>query len=302
MGRRRIVVGIITVAALAAGVAAWRLIDNRGSRIGRHAIYVTDVATGGSRVWRAVADRDMWAPAVSRDGASIAWHETTAEGANADLLVAAADGTQLRRIVGGSHAAWSPDGVQLAFESQIDQPGNFDIYVIGRNGGATRRLTRDSALEWAPSWSADGRLIGFTSRRTGTDQLYVVDAASGSNERRVTSGPGDAVRLAWSPDGAHVAFGSSQSGNAEIYVADPDGSHAVAITSDPADDWDPVWSPDGRRIAFLSYRDRGVASLYVMDADGANQLRLSTNAIEDSGGFGWLADGRSIIHAAAPRD
>jgi TolB protein len=147
----------------------------------------------------------------------------------------------------------------------------------------------------------DGRLIAFASRRTGTDQLYVVDASSGADERRVTNGPGDAVRLAWSPDGTHVAFGSSQGGNADIYLADRDGSHPVAITSDPAADWDPVWSPDGRRIAFLSYRDGGVASLFVMDADGGNQRRLSTDAIEDSGGFGWLADGRSIIHAAAPR-
>jgi Tol biopolymer transport system component len=189
----------------------------------------------------------------------------------------------------------------MAFEAQLDDPGNFDIYVIDLATGATRRITSDPALDWAPSWSPDGRWIGFTSRRSGADELYVIDASSGAGERAITSGPGAAVRLQWSPDGRRVAFGSSRTGNADIFVADPDGTNAMAITTSPADDWDPAWSPDGGRIAFLSYRDNGVASLYVMDADGRNLIRLSTDAYRESGGFTWSPDGRSIVHAAAPR-
>ncbi len=36
----------------------------------------------------------------------------------------------------------------------------------------------------------------------------------------------------------------------------------------------PAWSPDGSKIAFESYRD-GQAEIYVMDANGANQRRLT---------------------------
>ena len=40
----------------------------------------------------------------------------------------------------------------------------------------------------------------------------------------------------------------------------------------------PSWSPDGKRIAFVSHRDeKGKYDIYVMDADGKNQQRLTEN-------------------------
>src|SRR5262249_30287959 len=40
-------------------------------------------------------------------------------------------------------------------------------------------------------------------------------------------------------------------------------------------DGKPVWSPDGRRIAFIRDRDRHTANIYVMNADGSGQRRLT---------------------------
>ena len=37
----------------------------------------------------------------------------------------------------------------------------------------------------------------------------------------------------------------------------------------------PAWSPDGRKIAFISWRDGGAAEIYVMNADGTDQRRLT---------------------------
>src|SRR5262249_17792051 len=42
----------------------------------------------------------------------------------------------------------------------------------------------------------------------------------------------------------------------------------------------PSWSPGGREIAFASTRD-GNNNVYVMNADGSNQSRLTTNAADD---------------------
>ena len=44
----------------------------------------------------------------------------------------------------------------------------------------------------------------------------------------------------------------------------------------PSDPSDPSWSPDGTKIAFDSYRD-GNIEIYVMNADGSNQTRLTNN-------------------------
>jgi len=46
-------------------------------------------------------------------------------------------------------------------------------------------------------------------------------------------------------------------------------------------DEQPVWSPNGKKIAFVSYLD-GDADIFVMDADGQNQQRLTNNQFQDT--------------------
>src|SRR5262249_19952573 len=52
------------------------------------------------------------------------------------------------------------------------------------------------------------------------------------------------------------------------------------------------WSPDGSKIVFVSRRD-GNAELYLMDADGTNQTRLS-NTPENEASPSWSPDGTEI--------
>ena len=54
----------------------------------------------------------------------------------------------------------------------------------------------------------------------------------------------------------------------------------------------PSWSPDGSRIAFASERD-GSFEIYVMNADGGGQTRLTRN-LESDLDPAWSPDGRSI--------
>lgn len=65
----------------------------------------------------------------------------------------------------------------------------------------------------------------------------------------------------------------------EVYTINVDGSGEKRSTDSPGLDAFPAWSPDGERIVFASSRD-GNGELYVMDADDAEQRRL-TNTPED---------------------
>ncbi|MXY43256.1 MAG: DUF5050 domain-containing protein, partial [Dehalococcoidia bacterium] len=97
-----------------------------------------------------------------------------------------------------------------------------------------------------------------------------------------------------------IAFHSNRDGNWNIYVMNADGSDQTRLTEDPAADSWPNWSPDGRRIAFISPRDdpdpnddHPIWEIYVMNADGSGQTRLTNDSAWHSLPR-WSPDGRRI--------
>ena len=69
-----------------------------------------------------------------------------------------------------------------------------------------------------------------------------------------------------------------------------DGSNLQRIT----DGVDAVWSPDGDRITFVSRRD-GQTEVYVMDADGANQINLTKDSDARDERPSWSPDGDKVV-------
>ena len=188
---------------------------------------------------------------------------------------------------------------QIAFSS--DRDGNTEIYVMAADGKNQRRLTNNPASDYSPSWSPDGKRIAFVSRRDGhvhpirgrpTSEIYVMDA-DGGNQQNLTNDPHHDWSPSWSPDGKRIVFGSDRDWdnnphNTEIYVMKADGTNQRRLTNNLTEDMYPAWSPDGGRIAFSARREGHVVhnldityEIYVMDADGGNQQRLTENRKND---------------------
>jgi TolB protein len=91
---------------------------------------------------------------------------------------------------------FSPDGTRIAFQRVIGP--NVDVYVKYLSGGAERRLTSHAAYDGVPTWSPDGTRIAFQSSRTGTSQIFVMNASTGGNLVRITQTASDEKYPAWS--------------------------------------------------------------------------------------------------------
>ncbi len=162
---------------------------------------------------------------------------------------------------------WSPSGKQFAFSA------NGDIYVSNLSGKGARNLTRSASIDVSPTWSPDGSQIAFVSDRAGSPQIYIM-SSNGGAVRRVTSG-GYNTDPSWSPNPEvnKIAFVRVE-GGANIYTVDPSGGGQQRLTFSGGRNENPSWSPDGYYIAFTSTRD-GARDIYLMYANGENQLRLS---------------------------
>lgn len=118
--------------------------------------------------------------------------------------------------------------------------------------------------------------------------------AGGGGAQKLFDLPGRATSPSWSPDGSTIAFTYSArearddpgpgespyiySGD-DVYAVPATGGEPVQLTESGTDE-DPAWSPDGSMIVFQSDRlavpPTSAPDLYLMNADGSNERRLTT--------------------------
>jgi dipeptidyl aminopeptidase/acylaminoacyl peptidase len=78
----------------------------------------------------------------------------------------------------------------------------------------------------------------------------------------------------------------------DIYVTNLDRTVTKGLTSDHQSS-EPRWSPDGMRVAFVSKRS-GQPEIYVMNADGSAETRLTTDDGWRNDSPAWSPDGSRI--------
>lgn len=95
-----------------------------------------------------------------------------------------------------------------------------------------------------------------------------------------------------------LVYSANVNGNRDIYSITFPAGQVKQLTTHSASDASPAPSPDGKQIAFVSERD-GRPEIYVMNADGTGQRRLTTNSVREEE-LAWLSmSGRMPMNGAA---
>ena len=193
--------------------------------------------------------------------------------------------------------AWSPDGTKIAFWTTRDL--NAEIYVMNADGSGAVNVSNHPLDDRYPVWSRDGSKLAFVRGNQLADpsslEIFVMNA-DGSNQVNVSNNPGFDLEPVFSPDGTKLLFRERADGGSNVMLVDVNGANLTRLTDTPgASNFLASWSPNGSRIVFVSSRDdlvNGDLQVYVMDADGGNQTRL-TNASNNTRPV-WSPDGTRI--------
>ena len=152
-----------------------------------------------------------------------------------------------------------------------------DAFVMSTDGGEPRRLADWMGTESDLTWSPDGRRIAFIGRatRVASARVYIVDAAGGApvlalaDEFRY-----EPSRLDWLPGGTLV-FAADVGGSSGLFSLNAATRQPVQLLGGRRKMSGYSFDEKGRRVAFVSTSMTKPTELYVADADGRNERRLT---------------------------
>ncbi|MBV9156090.1 MAG: PD40 domain-containing protein, partial [Acidobacteriaceae bacterium] len=251
------------------------------------------IATEAGSNPRRVTDGGYYT-AWSPDGSKLAFNRASAGPGVTDLYTVNVDGTGVQEVVPDAITpAWSPDGSKIAYRAPDG------IHVVNADGTNTVRLTTVAGDD-NPQFSPDGTKIAFTSWRSGTGQIWMMNA-DGSNQTALTSSSSlNVTAPSWSPDGAALAVSTGDaSGNQGIAVMNADGTGLHAIVSHMATTLEPAWErilppkpPFNGKLVFNSIGSTSPTTIYTTNPDDTEV----TNVSGVDGGFepAWSPDGTRL--------
>jgi Tol biopolymer transport system component len=194
-------------------------------------------------------------------------------------------------------AYFSPDGKKLIFQSERE-PANpfYQQYILDLETGETTRVSPGTGKTTCGFFQPGSDRVLFASTQADPEAVAKQKAEL---EFRAS---GKQRRYSWDYDATF-----------DIFSAKQDGSDAVNLTHSPGYDAEGAYSPDGKQIVFCSLRaafpleklpkdqrDRyekdpaWFGDIYLMNADGSNVRRLTTEPGYDGGPF-FSPDGSRIV-------
>jgi eukaryotic-like serine/threonine-protein kinase len=206
---------------------------------------------------------------------------------DAQIYLMNADGTNVRpmpgTVIGDFDPAWAPDGDRIAFTSV--RTGRPHIFVINLKDESLQELSDTRHPDFHPTWHPGGKQLAFV-RHSLFPHIWVMSDHGLTEFQFSPSGNVLDLWPNWSPSGDMILFTRSQVDQAipwlmGKYYEDRDNNREFRIPPlgkpDPGPVAGPSISPDGNWVAYESWPDGRNHDIYIMDINGENRRRLTSD-------------------------
>lgn len=170
----------------------------------------------------------------------------------------------------------SPDGTQLLYCANcLGKEVDSEVMLLNIDGSNPENLSDHPSMDKYGTWSPDGSKVLFSSNRTGSFDLYVLDMAT-RNIIQLTDNAHNDIHGDWSINN-EIVFVSDRDGDEELFIMNADGTIQRQLTFNDDKDVLPSWSAKGDRIAFSSYRygEKNTGDIFLINRDGTNEMRIT---------------------------
>ncbi len=207
-------------------------------------------------------------------------------------------------VLGLMLAALSPAMLKQRVLAQEDKPVEDNIALAARvyaPGALARNVRSDLLLQDTPAseplspnaGAAQGDWSKAVYSRYVDGSFDIFFVLPGISEERLTQTSSvDEVEGRLNGDGTRLVYTTLVGDVAKIFRRHIGEHTSIQLTNQGNNSY-PFWSPDGAKIVFQSDRD-GQSEIYIMDADGSNQTRL-TNDPDYDGQPSFTPDGQHIL-------
>ncbi len=152
------------------------------------------------------------------------------------------------------------------------------------------RLTSDLGWTDYPAISLDGKILAYSSDRSGDGNLDIwIQHIPDGPPVRLTRGPADDTDASFSADGSRIAFHSSREGGGIYLIPTLGGEERLVVAGGFA----PRFSPDGKWLAY-GVAEQGGSRIYVTPADGGPATLVAPGFYRTRAPV-WSTDGGRLL-------
>jgi serine/threonine protein kinase/dipeptidyl aminopeptidase/acylaminoacyl peptidase len=171
---------------------------------------------------------------------------------------------------------------------------DLNLSLLDADGSQEAQVTANTGDNYTPATSRDGKYIVFASNRTGSLNIWRINAADGSDPKQLTFSDANSYPSV-SPDGQWVFYDNQNDSTFTVWKVPIDGGAAVQLTDQYTRM--PIVSPNGQLFACRYLVEGGSREIAIFPVSGgSNPIERLPIRVLDWQRIQWTADGRALTY------